>query len=190
VGSGRTLNSQGNNRFTTAPGGSGVYIPGDGDHEGSVDYVVTSVADTYDGDNDPKTMSLRDAIHQANIAAGVQEIWLPAWKLVLTRERTSPPTQVETFVDQGDLEVKESLIIRGVDEQTSVSWRPGAAIDLVFELMGDYNFDGVVDTADDVMYGKGVPEADGDDDGDVDAADNNIINQYLSQQLTLLGVND
>ena len=38
--------------------------------------------------------------------------------------------KVEIFVDQGDIEVEETLIIRGVDiTETKVAWQAGAAVD-------------------------------------------------------------
>ena len=79
----------GNNLFTSAAGftlHATDYVRPPGT---TVHYVVTSVADTYDGSSTPVNMSVRDAIHQANITAGAQEIWLPAWKYVLTRDRAT-----------------------------------------------------------------------------------------------------
>lgn len=107
--------------------------------------MVTSIADTYHHADDADALSVREAIDLANTAAGAQEIWLPAWDFILTRERTALQTSPETDVDQGDLEIKQSLTIRGVSGATSVAWRSGAAPDKVFELLGDYNDDDITD---------------------------------------------
>jgi len=50
-------------------------------------------------------------------------------------------------ISQGDLEIEESLTIRGAGTggQTSVRWRNGALADKVFELLGDCNQDGEAD---------------------------------------------
>lgn len=132
VGANRTLSSGGYNRVTTAPDGPGTIIWDiDSDYIGPVDYVVTSIADTYDGDADPVNMSLRDAIHQANITAGPQEIWLPAWEFRLTREGTDAGAP---NVSIGDLDVTESLTIRGIDLATKVD--ATAIVDAAFDQIG------------------------------------------------------
>jgi hypothetical protein len=46
--------------------------------------------------------------------------------------------------------------------------------DKVFELLGDYNSDRSVNTADWVVWQKGAILADGDDDGDVVADDDDL----------------
>ncbi len=194
VGAGRTLDSQGYNRFTSAAG----FTLHRTDYIGSVDYVVTSVADTYDGSADPINMSLRDAIHQANITAGTQEIWLPAWDFVLTRERTTSAGSIEMDISQGDLEITDSLTIRGITGATSVAWRQGAVADDVFELIGDYNNNGItnqqqadVNTADVVVWisqnglmGSNLA-ADGNDDGVVNEADCDLWNSHFGNWLML-----
>jgi hypothetical protein len=145
------------------------------DHVGPVDYVVTGVADTYDGTTDNVVMSLRDAIHQANITAGAQEIWLPAWEFMLTRDEPTydnngtDPTDMS--VSFGDLDVGQdinianpggSLTIRGVNGLTNVAWRLGEPADEVFQLLGDYDNDGVsappseVNTGDYLVWSKGL----------------------------------
>jgi hypothetical protein len=108
----------------------------------------------------------------------------------------------ETEVSQGDLEIKDSLTIRGVggpkSAATSVAWRAGAMADKTFELLGDYNDDGVigtspadVDSADYVTWrvqegeSGGVFSADGDDDGDVDDDDYDIWTDYFGNSLML-----
>jgi hypothetical protein len=193
VGANRTLDSLGGNRFplgTTGVTGN----PSVADYYGSVDYIVTSVADVYDGDSDPVNMSLRDAIHRANITAGTQEIWLPAWDFILTRERTAALNETEMDVSQGDLEVTDSLVIRGITNATTVAWQPGLPEDKTFELLGDYNNDGFVDLADSVEYykllgysGSNLP-ADGNDDGVVDEEDYDVWSDHFGTTLLLLDV--
>jgi CSLREA domain-containing protein len=78
VGTAGALVSEGYNRFTAGYNSNFTPNTSLGDDVGSVDYVVTSIADTYDGSADKVNMSLRDAIHQANSTAGEQEIWLAA----------------------------------------------------------------------------------------------------------------
>ncbi|MEX2169341.1 MAG: choice-of-anchor Q domain-containing protein [Pirellulales bacterium] len=166
----------GNNRLGNAATG---FTDGlNGDYIGTPDYIVTSLADTYDGSSDPVGMSLRDAIHQANQTIGAQEIWLPAWDFVLTRERTAAANSPEMDISQGDLDIKGSLTIRGIGTATSVQWKPGV-VDKVFELVGDYNGDGVVDSGDytvwfDTQGSTTNLSADGDDDGDVDGDDEDV----------------
>jgi hypothetical protein len=146
-------------------------------------------------------MSVRDAIHQANITAGAQEIWLPAWKFMLTRERTVVSNMPEMAVEQGDIEVSDSLTIRGVSGSTAVAWRTGAAVDKVFQLLGDYNNDGIidndpynVDSSDYITWakqnGQSGPNlsADGNDDGVVNSLDRDLWSQHFGTQLTLYGM--
>jgi hypothetical protein len=198
VGSGRTLLSSGNNRFTTTPGpnftlGSD-YVPAGG----TINYIVTSVADTYDGTSDPLNMSLRDAIKLANSTAGAEEIWLPAWAFILTRERTNSPTSTETDESQGDIEIEESLTIRGINGSTSVAWRAGTAPDKVFELIGDTdgvqagtNAVGLNDfnnTLSDLGQHGSNLRADFDDNGTVDLNDFNLCLAHIGNTLLLDGV--
>ncbi len=194
----RTFTSGGNNRLGNSAAG---FIDGvNGDYikpSGSADpYVVTGIADTYDRSDDNVVTSVRDAIDKANKTAGAQEIWLSAWKFVLTRQRTNLPSATETDVSQGDLDIGKglpgdlggSLTIRGVTGSTSVAWKPGAAADLIFELLGDYNFDRVVDAADYIIWRKNMPGADGDDNGAINGADETLRVANFGHRLTLLGV--
>jgi hypothetical protein len=198
VGSGRTLNSLGDNRLTS----DGGFTPHATDYFGPVNYVVTSVADTYDGTSDVVNMSVRDAIHQANITAGVQEIWLPAWKFVLNRDRaTYGVGTTDTSVEFGDLDISDSLTFRGVAGLTGFVWRADV-VDAVLELLGDYDDVGTTVAGGGIQYsvtnsdlnlwqatqGTADLRADGDDDGDVDAADQAICSQNLGDTLTLFGV--
>jgi hypothetical protein len=178
-----------------------------GDHIGPVDYVVTSVADTFDGNNDPVSKTVRDAIQQANEDTGAQEIWLPAWEFTLTRERAifGGGSVTDTSVAFGDLDIGKgsptdgggSLTIRGVTESTSVAWRSGAALDKVFELLGDYNNDGLIAPPADVdgsdyvvwrrqegMTGTGLG-ADGNEDGTVNQADFDLWADHYGNTLML-----
>ncbi len=192
AGANRTFTSLGNNRFGNETTGLVHNPTGNGDYMGTANYVVTSVADTYDGTTDPANMSLRDAIHQANITAGTQEIWLPAWDFVLTRDRSTfgGDSATDTSVAFGDLDITDSLTIRGIDGETSVAWLSGAAVDKTFELLGDYHSDGNVNAADDALWraqnGQSINlEADGDDDGDVDDDDYDVYFNNFNNTLTL-----
>jgi hypothetical protein len=135
VGANRTLDSLGNNRFTSAMQGPGFQLELT-DYVGAVDYVVTSVADTYDGSASPLNMSLRDAIHQANITPNKQVIWLPAWEFRLTLGGTDaggPPN-----VAIGDLDVTDTLDILGMDlasTKVDASGIPEAAFEQIGALM-------------------------------------------------------
>jgi hypothetical protein len=190
----------GNNRLGNAA--TGFTHDVNGDYIGTADYIVTTVADTYDGSNDPASMSVRDSIHRANSTAGAQEIWLPAWKFVLNRDRaTYGVGTTDTSVEFGDLEVDDSITIRGVAGLTGFIWRADV-VDAVLELLGDYDDVGTTVAGGGIQYsvtnadlnlwqatqGTADPRADGDDDGDVDAADQTICSQNFGDTLTLFGV--
>jgi hypothetical protein len=199
AGTHRTFTSDGYYRLGNAATGfahdvNNDYILGPGR---TVDYIVTTVADTYDGTADAVNMSLRDAVRQANITSGTQVIWLPAWKFVLTRRRTTAATQVEMNVSEGDLEIFQSTIIRGIgptaSPATSIAWAPGMS-DKVLELIGDYNSNGVVDGADYTQWrneenwiGSNLP-SDGNDDGVVDGLDYDIYRAHEGNTLELTSV--
>jgi hypothetical protein len=197
---GATLMNLGNNLVDDESGAELFFDESYGDHFGSVDYVVTSVADTFDAIDNATVMSVRDAIELANNTAGTEEIWLPAWKYILTKERTTASDSPEEDVREGDLEIKDSLTIRGVDG-SSVAWRAGAAADKVFELMGDYNNDGVtddqpadVDAADYIIWqnqdgqiGSNLA-ADGNDDGRVNELDYDVWQGNFGKTLMLWGI--
>jgi hypothetical protein len=201
AGTNRTFTSLGYNRLGHAATGlvdgvNGDYIKPAGT---TVHYVVTGKGDTYDRTDDATVLSIRDAIDAANTTAGWQEIWLPAWDFLLTRERTTAANLPELDVSQGDLEVKESLVIRGVKGATSVVWRTGI-FDKVFELLGDYNDDGVtdvspsdVDTSDYIVWRNTEGSttdlrADGNDNGIVDQADYQLWQGYFGWTLMLHGI--
>lgn len=194
VGTNRTLNSLGYNRFTSASG----FTLHATDYIGAVDYVVTSIADTYSGGSDPMNMSLRDAIDLANTTAGTQEIWLPAWDFVLTQQRTTAANMPELNVWEGDIEITDSVVIRGIGGSTAattnIKWMTGAAADKVFELVGDYDGNRSVGTIDYYAWlsQQGLSgtdlAADGDDDGDVDANDYNLWLQNNGHTLVVSDV--
>ena len=100
----------------------------------------------------------------------------------------------------GDLDVKNSLVVRGVADRTSIAWKPGVA-DKVFDLLGDFNHDGQADfgsvsAADYTLWqnqngSSGAWEqfsADADDDGDVDADDYAIWSANFGHTLALFNV--
>jgi predicted outer membrane repeat protein len=171
-----------------------------GDHFGTPDYVVTSVADTYNHVDNALNVSTREAVDLANESLAADEIWLPAWDFILTRDRVTygGGSATDTSVGYGDLDIGRdaatdpggSVTIRGVNGSTSVAWAAGLPNDKVFELLGDYNDDGSVNTDDGVVLGKNVPEADGDDDGNYfnDPDDDDIYDWNFNAVLTLAGV--
>jgi len=175
--------------------------PGTGDHFGTPDYVVSTSEDTFDHTDDAESLSLREAIDLANNAAGQKEVWVPAWDFVLTRDRGS--NVYDTDVSYGDLDIKDHLIIRGVSNKTSVSWKAGI-VDDIFDLLGDFNNDGQaqqgVSGSDFFVWqqqnGSGSQSssnwnqytADADDDGDVDQDDKDIWSLYNGNSLSLFDI--
>jgi hypothetical protein len=193
-----TAVNEGNNFFEDASGGFFDANPGAGDHQGTPTFVVTSVADTFDATNDDYALSLREAVHRANQSPGTDEIWLPAWSFVLTLDRGVNTTDMD--VSYGDLDVSDSLVVRGVAGKTIVAWKAGI-VDEVFDLLGDYDNDGSTDynsvsTSDWVQWSLqngsyGAWEAfsaDGDDDGDVDNDDLAVWQGHMSMELDLFDV--
>jgi hypothetical protein len=96
-------------------------------------------------------------------------------------------------ISQGDLDIRDSLTIRGITGATSVAWGAGV-IDKTFELVGDYNLSRSVDAADYVVWqeqngqtGSGLA-ADGDDDGDVDDSDKAVRDAHFGNTLAVDGV--
>jgi hypothetical protein len=177
-------------------------IPG-----GAVEYVVTSVGDSFNHADDGSVLSIRDAIDRANGNVANDDVWLPAWNFVLTRERAVRPDGVDgsnaTDIDVafGDLDIMESLTVRGIDDLTGVRWRMGI-VDAIFDLSGDYNGDGIengqdsgiVDAGDYTVWRQllGLDDdlrADGNDNGIVDQADWLIWKRGFNNSLTMTGVN-
>lgn len=193
-----TKNNLDMNLYDNAAGGFFDTVSGAGDHQGTPQYVVTTILDTFDHSNDIESTSVREAVDLANTTAGEQEIWIPAWNFVLTRDRGSLTSDVDTAF--GDLDVKQSLVVRGVTDRTSITWKAGVADD-VFDLLGDYNIVGAPD-ANTVSSGDYVTwqsqsgstgtyeqfVADGDDDGDVDQDDYYIWSQHYGNTLQLFDI--
>ena len=170
------------------------------DHEsptGQVDYVVTSVVDTFDlnhGVDDPR-LSLREAVNLANNSEG-DEIWLPAWSFALTLESDAAG---DHGIGYGDLDITKSLTIRiagsaGVQVRQTVEKYQDS--DAVFDLWGDFNGDGEsdanVDGSDFLIWqqqngmtGSSLA-ADANDDGDVDSADYDIWDECYGNSLELI----
>ncbi|MFO0792287.1 MAG: hypothetical protein U0805_22740 [Pirellulales bacterium] len=166
---------------------------------------MTGIADTFNSANDNKVLSLRDAVYAANTAvADTHDIWLPAWNFKLTIQRTALANQVEMSVAQGDLDIEQPLIVLGINNgiaKTTVAWRAGAPNDAVFDLLGDYDGDGVtspdsnpgnVDSADyatwryyDTRPALNDFRADGNDDGDVNQADYDVWRSHYGNSLRL-----
>ena len=160
------------------------------DHIGSVDYVVTSVADTANDTPDIRYLSLREAVGLANDTAGDETIWMPLWMFILTEDKGTAST--DTNVSVGDLNIFDTLSVRGIDtgtEETTIAWRSDVT-DEVFRLMGDYFEDYTVDGADHFLWDNSAPAADGDEDGDVDIDDYDIWFAAQGNEFELINVDD
>jgi predicted outer membrane repeat protein len=194
-----SIDSDGNNLIGLTNDTGAFNQPGDLTG-GTPERVVTSVADVSNRGISLNTLSLRNAIHLANGDAALDEVWLPAWNFVLTRERTNAGNAIEMEVSQGDLDIHESLSIRGVNGvngQTWVRWRPDAAADRIFELLGDYDDNGISDGAvgsedytiwQDTLGSTLDLRADGDDNGTVQQADWQVWNDHFNHTFTRVGV--
>jgi hypothetical protein len=196
--------NEGYNLYDDASGGFFDTTPGTNDYVGTPDYVVTSATDTFDHADDGDALSLREAIDLANTDSGASEVWLPAWTFVLTRDRATYGTgTTDVDVSFGDLDVTDSLVVRGVYGQTGVQWSAGVN-DAVFDLIGDFNQDGQADQtvngsdflAWQTQNGSGSVDpanweqfsADADDDGDVDGADQALWSAYYGNTLDLFDI--
>ena len=205
------VTSTGNNLLTSVHSTLTTKFNQPGDLISSTDYVVTSLVDSFDPTDDDYALSLREAIDLANEDDGhtsgtAETIWLPAWNFVLTRERQNGVGNTDTDVAWGDLDIKDSLKVRGITASlTRVQWARAAAKDATFDLLGDYNGNGVAGGTTDngdvngqdflkwqqqYLSGVGSPllntySADGDDDGDVDGDDRAIWEDYYGNELVL-----
>jgi hypothetical protein len=173
------------------------------DHVGAVDYVVTSIVDSFNDADNAWALSVREAVNQSNSVADLQSIWLPAWNFVLTRDRAAfgggSLTDVNTAF--GDLDITQSLNIRGSEAvgATSVTWRPGVS-DAVFDLIGDFDGDGITTFDDGYITGNDYLiwqqtlgsttdlGADANDNGIVDGDDDDLFWSARGNQLTLVNV--
>ena len=90
----------------------------------------------------------------------------------------------DTTVQEGDLDITDSLTIRGVLNQTVVTWHPQID-DKTFELLGDYDGNGVVDDDDHDLWAAGDPSADGNDDGVIDLGDYNVWRDHDGNVLVI-----
>ncbi len=202
-----TVNNQslGNNILGTDPATTGddwAVFGATGDMvESAADYIVTSLVDTNRSTFDAATLSVREAVMKANLTAGAETILLPAWQFGLTIARRDPgafPTDI--LAAYGDLDVTESLTVRGIAGATSVAWR-GDVVDAIFDLIGDFDGNGVTTPDDGFVTGNdyliwqtqlGMTgsnlSADADDDGDVDADDRDLWAAHFGNSLALLNV--
>jgi hypothetical protein len=64
----------------------------------------------------------------------------------------------------------------------------GVAADEVFDLLGDFNNDGTVNSTDAGLWTAGSPLADADEDTDVDAVDGTIQSWNAGATLTVSGI--
>lgn len=169
--------------------------------------VVTSARDRFSAIDDFYALSLREAVDAANInnvhgeAQALDEIWLAPWDFVLTKDRGTNPTDTDAAI--GDLDISESLLVRGSGNVSSSNfkWREGEDDDKVFDLLGDYDGNGVADNVDGNDFlvwqtqngsGSGTSadwedySADGDDDGDVDGDDLDIWNEHYGNTFAIV----
>jgi CSLREA domain-containing protein len=194
AGTNRIFTSGDYNRLTS--GGNGFSAAHDA--IGSVNYVVTGLADTFDSANDATVRSLREAIYAANNAAGADVIWAPAWAFTLTRQRTTTLAQGDVDASHGDLDITQSLTICGTGPTgtTTVKWRLGV-VDAIFDLIGDFNGDGITSPDDGQVSGTDFNiwqqtlgsmsdlRADADDNGIIQGADKDLWALYFGNTLTL-----
>lgn len=172
---------------------------------GAPDSIVTSIADQYDDADDDYAFSLREAIDAANGTTTIdEEVWLPAWDYLLTRQRTTQAagTQLtDTDAAFGDLDIEGNLTLRRAGALTeSVRWADSTHTDKTFELLGDYNGDHVVDSADYTIYrankySSGTDpdewenlDGDANDDDTVDSSDHAIWVGNYGATLSLFGI--
>ncbi len=201
-----TKTNEGDNLYDSAAGGFFDTTSGTGDYLGTPDYVVTSVADTFNHLDNDEALSIREAVDLANAASGTDEIWLPAWKFTLTRDRATygGGSATDTDVAFGDIDVSDNLVLRGVSDLSIVEWHPSVTDpqqsnyeDEVFKLLGDFNGDGETNQdmvgqddysiwdASDGVTGQATEayRADADEDGDVDNDDWQIWQDHLYNTL-------
>lgn len=163
---------------------------------GNADLVVTSIADTQiDHSNDSRSITLRESVDLANSTSGTQEVWLPAFRFVVMRNKLTAPGGDSTMVADGDLDVLGgSLTLRGVPARTTIGSFSASVADRVFELIGDYERNATSVAG---GYGYSVnnsdlavtsPAADGDDDGDLDANDLALCNSNSGNVFILVDV--
>jgi hypothetical protein len=172
-----SLSSLGDNLFGSVPAALQSELDPSDLVDSSVDFVVASRIDSNRTTPASFDLSAREAVMQTNLVPGADMIWLPAWDLQLTIVRLPG---LDSDAAYGDLDVKESLTVRGVDGRTSVTWANGL-VDRVFDLIGDYNRNGIVDSADLTIwqnsYGYGEISnitGDGNHDGIVDSEDYDV----------------
>ncbi len=170
-----------------------------GDHFGVPDYVVSTTADTYDHSDNEHGLSIREAVDLANGTTATDEVvWLPAWNFVLTRDRArfGGGSATDTDAAFGDIDIKEDMTIRGVENSalntiTNVAWRADLPSDEVFKVLGDYNQNLDVSLADYTVWRDnlgGTGAGDGDEDGDIDQDDYQLWKDYFGTKLTLENV--
>ncbi|MCC6494436.1 MAG: hypothetical protein IT424_15605, partial [Pirellulales bacterium] len=131
-----------------------------------------------------------------------EEIWIPAWKFLLTR-KSSVAGASDDSISFGDLEIFDALTLRGAGStpvqaiQTIAEYQD---YDPVFDLLGDFSGDGIVSddgavNGDDYLtwltqsgFSGADYGADADDDGDVDAADLALWSAGFGEALSLTNV--
>ena len=188
VANGGTGMNLGNNMVTIYDPDQSFLSAADGDLLNQpVDYVVTSLADAVNQDDDELVLSLREAVILSNNSTGAESIWLPAWTFRLTIPRTSPTAETDMDAAFGDLDITDTLTVRGIVTDTTVD---GSAVevDAVFDLLGDFNSDGQVDGLDFNLWDNGDPLADANGDGVVDSEDFDVWDANRFNILSLINV--
>jgi subtilisin family serine protease len=198
--SGTTFVSNGGNMFTATqslasdssdwlPTSTGYQVP---------TRIVTGMADTFHRFDDHEVLSVREAVDLANNTTIAEQIWLPSWNYVLNRVSMAGGVVADLpGIDIGDIDVTRSMVIRGgaaTNFGAAFSWRSDASTDKVFELLGDYNGDRLVDGADYTIwqdtegdFGQALA-ADGNEDGTVDVDDYDIWRAAFGDELEFFHV--
>ena len=137
-----SFSSNGTNLLTSTTGSSGLAD----DYVGSVDYVVTEVADHNDSTFNAHDLSLREAVKQGNAAAGAKSIWLPAWqhRLELTGSGNNA----------GDLDITGDIAIRGNGAGLSIIDASALTNERIFDVSDALDLVGVTLTGADITSGQ------------------------------------
>ena len=190
------LLNEGYNLYDDKSGGFFDATTAAGDHEGTADYVVTTVADTFYHDDNEYSLSLREAVALANDNDNTpEEIWLPAWTYYLTR-RNGDPNAADHDIEFGDLDIFDTVTIRGAGASNVQVIQQVAAyqdFDAVFDLVGDFDESTFVDQSDISDWyanyqGPYDSQWDANDDGTINMEDYDAWVANIWERLTLVNV--
>lgn len=193
-----TFTDNGYNRLEVEE--SPIVIGVNNNYVGSADIVVTSIADNaINHADDARALTMREAVDLANTTVGWPEVWLPALRFMITRPKKTAGGD-STMVQDGDIDILGgSLTIRGVAGRTFIGSMGIAVADKVFELVGDYDRQAfpagggggsywTVAAADEAVWTSQHPNADGNDDNFVNAADHALWSANLGNAFYLIDV--